>query len=148
MGILGTYDTWSIYVGDKLGLYRAMKDASPMTAGELADQTGINERYAREWLEQQAVGGFLASDHHPDGEQRRYTLPEHVGEVMTDNDSLNFLAPFVRLVTAAGLQMSALIDAYRNGGGVPWRQFGEDMRTGQVEMNRPWFLHAPGVLCP
>jgi SAM-dependent methyltransferase len=54
------------------------------------------------------------------------------------------LTPFVRLVTAGGIQLPALIDAYRNGGGVSWEQYGDDMRTGQAEMNRPWFMKALG----
>ena len=58
---------------------------------------------------------------------------------------MNYLAPFMRLMTAAGLQMPALLEAYRSGDGVGWPQFGPDMRTGQAEMNRPWFLSALGT---
>lgn len=134
-GILGTYDTWSIYVGDKLGLYRAMA-TGPMTVDEFVATTGMDRRYAVEWLQQQVVSEFVSVD----GDH--FSLPEGSREVFTDPDSLNFLAPFVRLVTAAGLQMPALLDAYQNGGGVSWSQFGDDMRTGQAEMNRPWFLNA------
>ncbi len=77
-------------------------------------------------------------------EERRYSLPAPHAEVLTGRDSLNYLAPLARLVTAAGIQLPALVEAYRTGGGVPWEQFGEDMRTGQAEMNRPWFLGALG----
>ena len=49
----------SIYVGDRLGFYRALADNGAATASELAVATGTNERYAREWLEQQAVAGIL-----------------------------------------------------------------------------------------
>lgn len=64
--------------------------------------------------------------------------------MLTDRDSLNYLAPMGRLVTAGGLQLPALVEAYRTGGGVSWEQYGIDMRTGQAEMNRPWFLAALG----
>lgn len=142
-GILGTYDTWAIYVGDKLGLYRVMRERPSLTHGELAAATGVDARYVREWIEQQAVTGFVTyDDPAAPAEERRYTLPPAAAEVLTDTESLAFLAPFVRLVTAAGIQLPALLDAYRHGGGVGWREFGEDMRTGQAEMNRPWFLHA------
>lgn len=65
--------------------------------------------------------------------------------MLTDPDSLNYLAPFMRLITAAGMQLPALVEAYRTGGGVGWSQYGPDMRTGQAEMNRPWFLGALGT---
>jgi SAM-dependent methyltransferase len=142
-GILGTYDTWSIYVGDKLGFYREMRDGDPLAAEVLARKTGVHARYAREWLEQQAVSGFIVCDD-PDlpAEERLYRLDAAGAEVFTDDLSVNFLAPFVRLVTSAGLQLPALLKAYQSGGGVSWSQFGDDMRTGQAEMNRPWFLAA------
>ena len=64
--------------------------------------------------------------------------------MLTDRDSLNFLTSFVRLVTSGGIQLPALLDAYKSGGGVSWEQFGDDMRTGQAEMNRPWFVNSLG----
>ena len=142
-GILGTYDTWAIYVGDKLGFYREMRDGAPLLSGDLAQKTGVDSRYAREWLEQQAVSDFVTCDN-PEvpANERLYRLDAAGVEVFTDDLSVNFLAPFVRLVTSAGLQLPALLKAYQNGGGVSWAEFGDDMRTGQAEMNRPWFLGA------
>ena len=54
--VLGALDVQAIYLGDRLGLYRALAEGGPATAPELATRTGIDPRYAREWLEQQAVG--------------------------------------------------------------------------------------------
>lgn len=140
-GVLGTFDTWSIYVGDKLGFYRTMRDGKPYAAAELAKSSDVDPRYVREWLEQQAVTGLLLCDNPGDpSEARTYRLEPAGAEVFTDDRSLNFLAPFVRLVTSAGIQLPELLAAYRSGGGVGWEQFGEDMRTGQAGMNRPWFL--------
>lgn len=48
------------------------------------------------------------------------------------------------MMTASGVQIPALAKAYRSGGGVSWEQFGPDMRSGQADMNRPWFLAALG----
>src|SRR5689334_24458789 len=63
-----------VTVGDQLGLYRAMADAQPVTAGELAARTSTHERYVREWLNAQAAGGFVRYD----GDEDSYTLPaEH-----------------------------------------------------------------------
>ncbi|HEY7582826.1 MAG TPA: methyltransferase domain-containing protein [Acidimicrobiia bacterium] len=142
-GILGTYDTWAIYVGDKLGFYRRMRGGQPTTADALASETGVDPRYTREWLEQQTVSGFVTCDNpSADPIHRHYRLDAAATEVFTDDLSLSFLAPFVRLVTSAGVQLPSLLEAYRSGGGVSWAQFGEDMGTGQAEMNRPWFLSA------
>lgn len=143
--VLGAMDMWAIYIGEKLGYYDALARGDALTKDELAVVTATHPRYACEWLEQQAVTGILGVDD-PElpAEQRRYTLPEGHAEVLTGQDSLNFLAPFIRLVTAAGNQLPALVEAYREGGGVSWEQFGDDMRTGQAEMNRPWFLTALG----
>lgn len=143
-GVLGALDTWSIYLGDKLGLYDALA-GSPLTRDELVCETGTNWRYIEEWLEHQVTTGFLeVDDPSSDAVERRYTLPEAHRVVLTDRDSLAYLTPFVRLITAAGIQLPALLDVYRSGGGVSWEQFGPDMRTGQAEMNRPWFVGALG----
>jgi 2-polyprenyl-3-methyl-5-hydroxy-6-metoxy-1,4-benzoquinol methylase len=142
--VLGTLDAWSIYVGDKLGLYDALAEG-PLTRGELISRTATNERYITEWLEQQVTTGILEVDDPSASEDaRRYSLPPAHREVLCDRESLAYLTPFVRLVTAGGLQLPALLDVYRNGGGVSWEEFGPDMRTGQADMNRPWFLHALG----
>ncbi len=144
--VLGAIDAWSIFVGDKLGLYRTLASDGPMTESELAARSAMNGRYAREWLEQQVTTGILQVDDPmlpPD--QRTYSIPDGHKEVLTDSESLSFLTPFVRLVVAGGLQMPKLLEAYKTGGGVSWAEFGEDMRTGQAEMNRPWFLSELGT---
>jgi hypothetical protein len=56
---LGAMDLLCVYVGDRLGLYGALADTGPSTPAELATVAGVNERYAREWLEQQALAGIL-----------------------------------------------------------------------------------------
>lgn len=143
--ILGAMDVWSIYIGDRLGYYEVLATRGPTTVGELAEAADSHPRYAREWLEQQAVTGILEVDDATLPEDaRRYAIPEGHAEVLTHRDSLNFLAPFVQLVTAAGVQMPALIEAYRGDGGVSWSDFGPDIRQGQADMNRPWFIGALG----
>lgn len=143
--VLGQIDAWSIYVGDKLGMYDALADG-PMTRDDLVSQTGTHWRYVTEWLEQQVTTGILeVDDPTADHESRLYSLPFAHREVLTDRDSLSYLTPFVRLVTAGGLQLEAILDVYRQGGGVGWERYGPDMRTGQAEMNRPWFMNALGT---
>ncbi len=143
--ILGLIDVWSIYLGEKLGLYEALAEG-PMTRDDLVSQTGTHWRYITEWLEQQVTTGILEVDNPgADHEKRVYSLPAAQREVLTDRDSLSYLTPFVRLMTSSGIQLPALLEAYRSGGGVSWEAFGPDMRTGQAEMNRPWFMNALGT---
>ena len=85
---LGMFDVMSVYVGDRLGLYRALHQGGPATVGELAARAGIDPRYAREWLEQQAVTGILdVDDVTLAAAARRYTLPEAYAAPLLDPDS-------------------------------------------------------------
>jgi hypothetical protein len=142
---LGAFDVFAIYLGDRLGYYRALAAGEAMTSSALAAETGTAERYAREWLEQQAVTGLLiAEDPTAAAERRLYRLPSAHAEVLTDQDSLAFLAPAAVQTAAAGMQLRAVADAFRSGGGVPWEAYGYDMRKAQGDINRALFLHVLG----
>lgn len=142
--VISTLEVWSMYLGDKLGLYEALASGA-QTRRDLVEATGVHPRYADEWLEHQVTSGILdVDDHTQEAEQRVYSMSAAVREVMTDPDSLAFLAPFVRLVSSAGIQLPGIVDAFQTGGGVSWVDFGDDMRTGQADMNRPWFLNEIG----
>ena len=136
---IGWAELMSVYLGDRLGWYRSLSADGPATASELAARTGTNARYAREWLEQQAVSRFLLADDSDDAEKRRFTITDAAAEALTDERSLAYIAPVSRIFAASGAQVSALLDAYRTGGGVSWSEMGEDARQGQADMNRPWF---------
>lgn len=143
--VLGALETWSIYVGDKLGLYDTIAKLGSVSESELSAKSDMHHRYAREWLEHQVTSGILdVDDPTLEPGSRKYSIPASHAEVLTDRDSLAYLAPFVRLVVAGGIQMPGLLDAYQSGGGVSWTEFGTDMRTGQAEMNRPWFMSELG----
>jgi SAM-dependent methyltransferase len=141
---LGTFETLSTYLGDRLGLYRALADR-PTTAGELATRSGLNGRLVREWLEQQAVCGILSVEQpESDPSRRVYRLPAGYADVLVNGDSLNYMAPLARLVVSLTGPLPQLLDAFRNGGGVPWQAYGTDAREGQADINRPVFLE---LLC-
>lgn len=137
--LLGTVDILSVYVGDRLGWYRSLVSDGPASPTELAGRTGTQVRYAREWLEQQAVAGLLSveSDGAPD--DRRFAIPASTAEVVTDATSLAFLAPIARMFGAVGPALPQLLEAYRNGGGVSWDDLGDDARESQADANRPWY---------
>ena len=143
---LGMFDVLSVYLGDQLGLYRALRDGGPATPGELAARGRIDQRYAREWLEQQAATGILeVDDVGAAAEARLYRLPEaHVAPLL-DRDSPYSIAPLARSVVACAKVMPQLLAAYRTGGGVAWADYGPDMIEAQGDFNRPWLVGSFGT---
>lgn len=143
--VLGALELQAVYLGDRLGLYRALAEGGPATPTELAERAGIHPRYAREWLEQQSVGGVLEVDDvtaTPD--ERRYTLPAGHEAVLLDAESLALMAPLARFVVGSAQTMPQLLDAYRTGGGVDWADYGPDVVEAQEAINRPQFHHLVG----
>jgi 2-polyprenyl-3-methyl-5-hydroxy-6-metoxy-1,4-benzoquinol methylase len=137
---IGALELFGIYLGDRLGLYDALRQRDGSTAAELAEAAGIAGRYAREWLEQQSVAGVLrVEDVSADAEDRRYSLPEeHVG-VVADPVALDHLAPFASMIVGIASTLDDVLAAYRTGGGVPYVRYGTDFRNGQGGINRPAF---------
>jgi 2-polyprenyl-3-methyl-5-hydroxy-6-metoxy-1,4-benzoquinol methylase len=136
----GAMDLLVVYLGDRLGLYRSLADDGPATAPQLAARTGIAPRYAREWLEHQAVAGFLdVDDVAADADARSYRLPAGHAEAILDDDSLAHVAPLARFIVGAAQTMPQIIDAYRSGEGVDWAEYGADVIEAQEAANRPQF---------
>jgi 2-polyprenyl-3-methyl-5-hydroxy-6-metoxy-1,4-benzoquinol methylase len=143
---LGMFDVMSVYLGDRLGLYGALRDSGAATAGDLAARGGIDERYAREWLEQQAATGILEVDDAAAPEdERRYTLPDAHIEPLLNPDSPYSIAPLGRAVVACATAIPQLLDAFRTGGGVHWSAYGPDMIEAQGDFNRPWLVGSFGT---
>ena len=138
----GAFSMFSIYIGDRLGLYRALAEGGPATSAELAARTGTHERYIREWLEQQTVAGILEVENENHGSDiRRFSLPPGHVEPLIDCSSLNYMVPLAQLLVGAIRPLPAVLDAYRNGGGVPFDEYGADLREGQAAINYPAFWH-------
>jgi len=136
---LGAFDLLAVHLGLDLGLYAALANGGPASPRELADRAGISPRYAREWLEHQAVTGILTVDNPADGEeQRRYALPSGHAEALLDPDSLSAAAPLARFVLSGARMLPTLADAYRSGGGVAWDAY-PGLVEAQEAANRPVF---------
>ena len=138
---LGALELLSVYLGWRLDLYRVLAQEGH-SAPELADRAGIDRRYAREWLEQQATAGFLTVDDVDlDADARRYGLPPEHAEVLVDPESLAHVAPFAAMVVGLADALPEVVAAYRTGAGVPYTRFGADFRDGQGAINRPVYHH-------
>ena len=135
---LGAFELCCVHLGVRLGLYRALADVASLSATELADEAGIDARYAREWCEQQAAAGYLSVDDvAADPDARRYTLPVGSAAVLLDPDSPAHLAPLGGFVESIGRVFPALERAYREGTGVPYADYG--VHDVQAALNRPVF---------
>jgi SAM-dependent methyltransferase len=137
---IGALGLICVYIGDRLGLYRALADRPGLTSAELAAVAGVHERYAREWLEHQTVTGILEAQN-PDApdEVRRYRLPDGHDEVLLDESSLDFMAPLGQGVVGCTRPLDAVVDAFRTGGGVPYAAYGDDMRESQARSTRAMY---------
>jgi 2-polyprenyl-3-methyl-5-hydroxy-6-metoxy-1,4-benzoquinol methylase len=139
-GAIGALDLLCVYIGDRLGLYRALADHPGLTPAELAAAADIHERYAREWLEQQTVSGIVDAEN-PDatGDQRRYRLPPGHHEVLVDESSLDFMTPLAQAVVGITPPLQTILDAFRTGAGVPYAAYGRDTSEGQARGTRPLY---------
>ncbi len=134
-------ELFGIYLGKELGLYAALRARGRLSPPELADAAGIAVRYAREWLEQQAVAGLLEVEPSiamPD--DRRYWLPVEHANVLVVDDHPAHLAPLAQMVAGIGGALERVVDAYRTGDGVAYPHLGTAFRKGQAGINRPAFL--------
>jgi ubiquinone/menaquinone biosynthesis C-methylase UbiE len=132
----------TVELGRRLGLYEAVRRGGAVTSRDVASSAGIAERYAREWLEQQAAGGFLdvvADTAEPS--TRTFAIPAaHLPVLVDADDPANVigLAPFL---TGFALTLPEVADAYRTGAGVAFEQFGPEVRHGIGLANRPVFVN-------
>ena len=124
----GALELYTIYLGERLGLYRALHEGGPATSGELAMRTGTNERYLREWLEHHAASGLLdVDDVAADPLARRFSLPAAHAPVLLDRDDVRFGAYRAIDVVRAARPLPDLVDAFRNGTApppLPWEPEG------------------------
>jgi 2-polyprenyl-3-methyl-5-hydroxy-6-metoxy-1,4-benzoquinol methylase len=137
---IGALELFSVYLAAELGLYRALETGDGLTHRELAARAGIDPRYAREWLEQQAVAGFVQAEG-DDAEQRRYHLPAEHAPVLAREGDPAHVAPFAHMVAGIGGVIAQVGAAYRTGDGVPYELYGAAFRHGQGHINRPAFTH-------
>jgi SAM-dependent methyltransferase len=138
---IGALELYGIYLGKELGLYQILQGRGALTAPQLAAAAGIAPRYAREWLEQQAVAGLIAvDDASRPADARHYALPPEHANVLVNEEDAAHLAPLAQMVAGIGGALDRVLTAYRTGGGVRYEHYGAAFRRGQSGINRPAFL--------
>jgi len=122
-----------VLIGDKLGLYKAMAGAGPISSAELAAKTHTTERYVREWLAAQAAGGLVTYD----AASQKYTLPPEQAFALADEMSPVFLPGAYYIISACLKDEAKITDAFRNGNGVGWHEHDSCLFTGTERFFRP-----------
>ena len=122
-------------IGESLGLYKAMAGAEPLTPFELAERTGTNERYVREWLNSQAAGGYVEYD----AATGCYWLTEEQAAALTDETSPAYLPGAFLVATSALRAVPAIIERFRTGEGFGWHEHDHGVFRGVELFFRPGY---------
>ncbi|MGH3050683.1 MAG: SAM-dependent methyltransferase, partial [Gaiellaceae bacterium] len=130
-----TLNTALVVMGDRLGLYRALAGAGPLTPAELAKKTGTAERYVREWLNTQAAGGYVEYE----ADSGRYVLPPEQASALTDESSPAFLPGFFQIALGSVIDSPEIVQRARSGGGLGWHEHVHDVHEGCERFFRPGY---------
>ncbi|HYZ51806.1 MAG TPA: class I SAM-dependent methyltransferase, partial [Nitrososphaeraceae archaeon] len=123
-----------VYIGDKLGLYKAMSDfRKPITSGELANRTGTSERYIREWLANQAAGGYLVYD----SSSQKYTLPVEHAQALVNENSPAYVAGGFQVMMSLFRDEPKFLEVFKTGKGISWGEHDKDLYQGTERFFRP-----------
>jgi hypothetical protein len=101
-------------IGEKLGLYRAMAGAGPLSSNDVAERSGASERYVREWLANQAAGGYVDYDPETD----RFTLPNEHALALADEDSPFYILGVFESIASLYADEEKILEAFRTGAGM------------------------------
>jgi SAM-dependent methyltransferase len=124
-----------VVIGDRLGLYRALASEEPLTAEELAGRTGTDPRYVREWLSNQAAGGYVSYD---SGCDAFFLTPEQ-SLALAQEDSPAFIPGAFQVATALTKDEEKIAQAFRAGNGVGWHEHHHDLFAGTERFFRPGY---------
>jgi SAM-dependent methyltransferase len=124
-----------VVMGDRLGLYKAMAGAGPMTSAAVAKKTGLVERQVREWLNAQATCGYVTYD----AQSQAYTLPAEQAFCFANEESPAFLPGFFELAMACYKNESKITEAFRSGKGMGWHEHHPDLFSGTFRFFRPGY---------
>jgi 2-polyprenyl-3-methyl-5-hydroxy-6-metoxy-1,4-benzoquinol methylase len=121
MGQMAGYMTggalcFGVWLGDELGLYRALAGAGPQRAGALADATSCNPRLVEEWLDGQVAGGLVGYGQATD----TYELSAEAAAALADDSSPVFVARGMNAFASLFIDHDKIADAFRSSGGIPW----------------------------
>jgi SAM-dependent methyltransferase len=122
-------------IGEKLGLFKAMAGAGPLTSDEVAERAGVAERYTREWLRGQAAGGYVTYD----GSTDRYQLPNEHAVALASEDSPFYVLGIYTSIASIYADLDQLTEIFRTGEGFGWDQHDPRLFVGTERFFRPGY---------
>jgi SAM-dependent methyltransferase len=122
-------------IAEKLGLYKAMAGARPLSSQEVAERSGAAERYVREWLRNQAAGGYVSYDPESD----RYTLPDEHALALADEDSPFYILGVYESIASLYADEDQILEAFRSGRGMGWHEHDHRLFRGTERFFRPGY---------
>jgi SAM-dependent methyltransferase len=122
-------------IGEKLGLYKAMAGAGPLSSAEVAEKAGVAERSVREWLRNQAAGGYLTYD----AESDRYTLPDEHAMALADEESPVYVLGAFELIESLYADGEQITESFRTGKGMGWHEHDHRLFRGTERFFRPGY---------
>src|SRR5215469_1529224 len=135
--VAASFHSAMTYIGDRLGIFKAIAAAGPVTVQELAQRTGLQERYLREWLGSMVAAQYVTYD----PATARYTLPpEHVAP-LADEDSPVFLASMFAGLLPHLIVAPKVAEAFRKGGGVAQSEYPQELFAAMERMTAPMYKH-------
>jgi 2-polyprenyl-3-methyl-5-hydroxy-6-metoxy-1,4-benzoquinol methylase len=130
-----TFHAALVRVGDKLGLYKALAAGGPQSSTELAQRTGTNERYVREWLSNQAAGGYVSYD----SATKKFYLSEEQAFALADENSPAFLPGAFQVALAATKSEEQITERFTTGKGLGWHEHHSELFVGTERFFRPGY---------
>ena len=122
-------------IGEKLGLYKALAHAGPLSSEEVAERTSTSERYVREWLRSQAAGGYVTYDPETD----RYTLPDEHALALADEESPFYVLGGFDVIAAVQADEDEIAERIRTGEGMGWHEHDQRLFSGTERFFRPGY---------
>lgn len=147
----GAFTVGLAYIGDRLGIFKAMKGVGMLTSMELARKTGLNERYVREWLRAMVAAEYLDYD----TASGKYLMTEEQAMVLADEESPAFVGGALHMSIPTLLNVPRLMEIFKTGGGIPYSEIGEEIpeaierffRPGyRHQLNQKWLPAVPGLV--
>lgn len=147
----GAFTMALAYIGDRLGLFRAMAGAGPLTSAELARRLNLQERYVREWLKAMVTSEYINYD----ADTQTFSMTAEQAFVLVNEDSPMFTGGLIQMAVPTTRHYEKLIEAFQHGGGVSYAELGPDImegterlfRTGYVNfLTTEWLPAVPGLV--
>ena len=124
-----------VVLGDKVGIFKAMADGTPMNVQQLSQKTGVKERYLREWLSAQAAADYITYDEKTD----RFSLSPEQAMVFAEENSPAFFVGAFEVVQSMWMDEPKVADAFRTGKGLGWHEHSTCLFRGTERFFRPGY---------